>query len=66
MSKQLYMSPHQRRLSIKLTGGVLSDHLMLKYELRSEKTGLQGFPTRSHTNWAVQSHKMARSLKFRI
>ena len=25
-----------------------------------------GFPTRSDTNRAVQSHKMARGLKFRI
>ena len=25
-----------------------------------------GFPTRSHTNWAVQPQKMARGLKFRI
>ena len=25
-----------------------------------------GFPTRSDTNWAVQSHKMARGLKFQI
>ena len=24
------------------------------------------FPTRSHSNWAVQSQKMARGLKFRI
>ena len=25
-----------------------------------------GFPARSNTNWAVQLHEMARSLKFRI
>ena len=25
-----------------------------------------GFPNRSDTNWAVQSKKMARGLKFRI
>ena len=25
-----------------------------------------GFPTRSHSNQAVQPHKMARGLKFRI
>ena len=25
-----------------------------------------GFPTRSHTNWTVQSQKMARGLKFPI
>ena len=33
----------------------------LYYEPRSS-----GFPTRSHTNRAVQPHKMARCLKFRI
>ena len=27
---------------------------------------VSGFPTRSHTNQAVQPHKMARGLKFRI
>ena len=35
-------------------------------EPRCEKTGLRGFPTRSHTNQAVQPHKMARGLKFRM
>ena len=35
-------------------------------EPRSEKTGLRGFPTRSHTNRPVQSQKMNRGLKFRI
>ena len=33
---------------------------------RCEKTGLQGFPTRSDTNRAVHPQKMARGLKFRI
>ena len=32
--------------------------------LSSEKS--QGFPTRSDTNWPVQSQKRARSLKFGI
>ena len=35
-------------------------------EPRREKNGLSGFPTRSDTNQAAQSHKMARSLKFRL
>ena len=35
-------------------------------EPRCEKTGLRGFLTRSDTNQAVQSQKMARGLKFRI
>ena len=30
------------------------------------KSGSSGFPTRSHTNWAVQPQKMARGLKFQI
>ena len=38
------------------------------YEPRCEKTGLQGggFPTRPHTNLAVQPQKMARGFKFGI
>ena len=35
-----------------------------RFEPRCEKTGLQGFPTRSHTNQAVQPQKIARGLKF--
>ena len=35
-------------------------------ELRCEKTGLRGFPTRSDTNWAVQLQMMAGGLKFPI
>ena len=36
------------------------------YEPLCEKTGLQGFLTRSDTNQAVQPQKMATGLKFRI
>ena len=36
------------------------------YEPRCEKNRSSGFPTRPHTNHAVQTHKMARGLKFRI
>ena len=36
------------------------------YEPRCEKTGLRGFPTRSHTNQAPQRQKMARGMKFLI
>ena len=38
----------------------------LNYEPLREKTRSSGFPTRFATNWAVQSQKMARSLKFWI
>ena len=47
-------------------GQALLATLVLAYEPRSEKTGLRGFPTRSHTNQAARPHKMARGLKFRI
>ena len=40
--------------------------LLHLYEPRCEKMGLSGFPTRSHTNRAVQSQKMASSMKFCI
>ena len=36
------------------------------HEPRREKTGLRGFPTKSHTNQAVKLQKMARGLKIRI
>ena len=36
------------------------------YEPRCEKTSFSGFLTRTDINWAVQPHKMARGLKFRI
>ena len=39
---------------------------MVIYEPRSEMTRSSGFQTRSHTNRAVQSQKMARGLKFQI
>ena len=41
---------------------------MITNQPRYEKTGLRGlgFPTRSHTNRAVQSQKMARGLKICI
>ena len=38
-------------------------HVSLKMSLVVRKPG---FPTRPDTNWAVQSQKMARGLKFRI
>ena len=38
----------------------------LLYEPRCEKNRYSGFPTRSDTNRAVQSQKMAGGLKFRI
>ena len=31
-----------------------------------KKKSFSGFLTRSYTNWAVQSQKMAKGLKFRI
>ena len=37
-----------------------------KNETRRQKKRSSGFPTRSDTNRAVQSQKMARDLKFRI
>ena len=49
---------------------VRNDKIMMSpIELLSlvlRKNGLSGFPTRSHTNRAVQLQKMARGLKFRI
>ena len=39
---------------------------IIKSELRCEKTGLRGVPTRPDTNRSVQSLKKAKSLKFRI
>ena len=36
------------------------------YEPCCEKNGLRGFQTRSDTNQAVRSQKMARALKLRI
>ena len=44
----------------------LGSGLTLIYEPRHEKTGLQGFPTKSDTNWAAHSLKVARGLKFWI
>ena len=38
----------------------------LSYEPRSEKNRSSGFPTRSDANRAVQTQKVARSLKFRV
>ena len=35
---------------------------LIIFEPRHEKTGLRGFPTRSHTNQAVLPQKMARGL----
>ena len=36
------------------------------FEKMSRENRSLGFPTRSDTNWPVQSQKQARSLKFRI
>ena len=49
-----------------MTTATCKDLGILPYEPRCEKTGLRGFPTRCHSNQAVQLHKMARGLKFRI
>ena len=38
----------------------------VEFEPRFEKNQSSGFPTRSHTNRAVQPQKMARGLKFCI
>ena len=37
---------------------------MVLFEPCRKKTCLEGFPTRSHTNRAVQAQKMAQGLKF--
>ena len=39
---------------------------LISHEPRCEENRSSGFPTRSDTNRAVQSQKMARDLKFRI
>ena len=38
----------------------------LSFEPRHEKNQSSGFPTRSDTNWPVQSQKKATCLRFRI
>ena len=40
--------------------------LFISYEPVHEKTNNLGFPTRSDSNQAVQSQKIARSFKFRM
>ena len=49
------MTYHSRQNKISMKG-------VLQYEPRHEKT-CQRFLTRSDTNWALQSHKMAGGLK---
>ena len=44
----------------------LSVGVVISYAPRCEKTGLRGFPTRPHTNQAVQLQNMSRGLKFHI
>ena len=55
-------------LSWSITGNILAvsggdNKVSCLYEPRHKKTGLQGFPTRSDTNRAVQPQEKARGLK---
>ena len=53
-------------IAIALSTGSTRCLIPLAFEPRREKTCLQGSPTRSDTNLAVQPQKMTGSFKFRI
>ena len=58
-------------MTIKIFGYSSGFHITILVQIEMIQAGTQenlstGFLTRAHTNWPVQSQKMARDLKFRI